>query len=137
MPTQYVVRLEATERRQLEELIAQEDHSASVTTRAQILLQADRSDAGPACTNLEVAEDTDASLPTVRRVRRRYVKKGLAELGVSEIISKDVVWRTLKKHAISTKTDARSPKSVPTPPPMNSNARRASRPAKARANRGV
>lgn len=72
----YIVRLEAAERDQLQNLIARGGRAASILTRARILLKADRSETGPTWKDERIAEFAETSLSTVLRVKRRFVEEG-------------------------------------------------------------
>ena len=73
----YVVRLEAEEKQQLEELIRKGGRAAAVLGRARVLLQADQSNDGPACPDERTAEFAQVGLSTVYHVRKRFVEEGL------------------------------------------------------------
>ena len=73
----YVVRLEPEERQLLLELVSKGKRSASVLTRARILLKADAGKEGPGDDDPAVAEAVETSLSTVHRVRQAYVDDGL------------------------------------------------------------
>ena len=77
MPKKYIVRLSADHRQQLESLIHSGQASAQVQTHARILLKADCSDAGPSWTDQQIVEACEVSRPTIERVRRAFVTKGL------------------------------------------------------------
>ena len=93
----FVVRLDADERRRLQTLVGDERHAASVLKRAQILLQADQSENGPAWNDVQIAaftrlstlEDPDkfgAWLHTITRNRclqflKEKLRRRLAHLG--------------------------------------------------------
>lgn len=73
----YVVRLEAEERQQLLDLISTGRRSASVLTRARILLKADVCQGEPAWTDAAIAQAVEASESTVHRVRQTFVEESL------------------------------------------------------------
>lgn len=72
----YIVRLTATERRELKELISTGKHSAHKLTRARILLKANQRGSKLWLTDKEIAEAIEVSIPTVERVRRVFVEDG-------------------------------------------------------------
>jgi transposase len=74
----YVVRLEAEDRKWLQALVRKGGVSASVVTRARILLKADASAEGPGWTDERIAEFVETSVSTVHRVRYRFQAAGLA-----------------------------------------------------------
>jgi transposase len=75
----YIVRLSAEERQALEVLVRKGQRSATIRTRAGILLQADAAgEPGSGDSDEVVAEAVGASLSTVHRVRQAYVEEGLA-----------------------------------------------------------
>ena len=77
MKKKYPVNLTRSEREHLRSLIAAGTAPARKLTHARILLKADQSPEGPAWVDEEVAEAVEVSLPTVERVRRRFVEHGL------------------------------------------------------------
>ena len=72
----YVVRLDAEERDQLNELIRKGKRSAQLLTKARILLKADVSDAGEGWSDSRIAAALDTSIATVERTRRQLVEEG-------------------------------------------------------------
>ena len=72
----YVVRLDAEERAQLDELIRKGRRSAQLLTKARILLKADVSDAGEGWSDSRIAAALDTSIATVERTRRQLVEEG-------------------------------------------------------------
>lgn len=68
----YLVKLDNTERQQLEELLRGGQHGARKLTRARILLKAD---AG--CPDEEIVEALDVGRATVERLRERFVARRL------------------------------------------------------------
>ena len=72
----YVVRLDAEERDQLDELIRKGKRSAQLLTKARILLKADVSDAGEGWSDSRIAAALDTSIATVERTRRQLVEEG-------------------------------------------------------------
>lgn len=73
----YKVTLTAEERQQLQELIAAGQAAAKKLTHARILLKADAADGGPAWADQRIAEALEVSVPTIERVRQRFVEQGL------------------------------------------------------------
>jgi len=73
----YVVTLEADERRELRELIRAGRAAAYMRWYAEVLLKADAGRQGPAWTDEGIAEAFDVSLWTVERMRKRSVEEGL------------------------------------------------------------
>jgi transposase len=75
----YVVRLSEVERQALEDLVDNGQRSATIRTRARILLQADATgEPGSGDHDEAVAEAVETSPSTVHRVRQAYVEEGLA-----------------------------------------------------------
>ena len=73
----YIVTLTADERQALFALISAGKASALKLTHARILLKADAAEGGPAWLDDRIAEAVESSVPTVERVRRRFVEQGL------------------------------------------------------------
>jgi len=73
----YVVRLDAEERAQLDELIRKGRRSAQLLTKARILLKADVSNTGEGWSDSRIAAALDTSIATVERTRRQLVEEGL------------------------------------------------------------
>jgi len=73
----YKVTLTAEERQQLHELIATGKAAAGKRTPARILLKADAAAGGPAWTDERIAEALEVSVPTLERLRQRFVEQGL------------------------------------------------------------
>ena len=71
------VTLEAEERERLRRLISAGKGAARRLTHARILLQADEAEGGPAWADRAIAEALSVSVPTVERVRQRFVEGGL------------------------------------------------------------
>jgi hypothetical protein len=76
MVSQNKVFLSADERAELETLIRSGNRSARHSTRARILLLADRTD-GQHRTDQQIAEALFVCSDTVKEIRRRYVQQGL------------------------------------------------------------
>ena len=73
----YVVRLEASEREQLQRLVSVGKGAARKLTHARILMQADQSAAGPGWTDERIAEGLGVTTRTIEQVRQRCVEEGL------------------------------------------------------------
>jgi len=74
MNKKYIVRLSATERRVLKEVVKKLSGSSQQVRRAQMLLKADA--AGPAWTDQRIAEAFDSRTRTVEKLRERFVTEG-------------------------------------------------------------
>jgi hypothetical protein len=77
MNKKYIVRLTATERRTLRELIKKLKGSSQKVRRAQMLLKSDV--AGPAWTDEQIADAFDSRTRTVEKLRERFVTAGFGE----------------------------------------------------------
>ena len=77
MNKKYIVRLTATERRMLRELIKKLNGSSQKVRRAQMLLKADV--AGAAWTDEQIADAFDSRTRTVEKLRERFVTAGFAQ----------------------------------------------------------
>ncbi len=73
----YRVELAPQQRQQLEQLIHIGSAPAHAQTHARILLKADCAPDAPAWSDAQIAEACEISIPTVERVRRAFVTKGL------------------------------------------------------------
>ena len=73
----YIVTLTAEERRGLSDLIAAGKAAALKLAHARILLKADAAEGGPAWPDGRIAEAIEVSVPTIERVRQRFVEQGL------------------------------------------------------------
>jgi transposase len=73
----YKVTLTVEERQQLQDLISAGHGSAKKLAHARILLKADAAPEGPAWPDARIAEAAEVSVPTVERVRQRFVQHGL------------------------------------------------------------
>jgi putative transposase len=71
----YHVDLTEQDREELEQVLRRGKHAARTLTRARILLQA-----AEGCSDEEIAEEVDTSVPTVERTRRRFVTEHLGSL---------------------------------------------------------
>ena len=77
MNKKYRVTLTEDERTLLHELISSGTAAARTLTHARILLKADQSSGGPAWSDERISEALDVSLPTIARVRERFVEESL------------------------------------------------------------
>ncbi len=77
MNKKYRVQLTPEQRHRLEGLIRTGNAPARTQTHARILLKADCAEGGPACNDDRIASACEVSRPTVERVRRAFVRKGL------------------------------------------------------------
>lgn len=75
----YLVALPPTERAELGALLASGSAPARTLLHARILLKADQGPDGPAWSDARIVEALETSVPTVERVRRRWVAGGLKE----------------------------------------------------------
>jgi hypothetical protein len=74
MQKKYIVRLTATERERLQEIVKRLKGSSQQVRRAQILLKADAD--GPAWTDQQIADAYGCRRQTVENVRERLVSEG-------------------------------------------------------------
>ena len=72
----FIVRLTKAERFHLKELLSTGKHSSHRLTRARILLKADQGKNKEWLMDREIAKALDVSIPTVERVRKRFVLEG-------------------------------------------------------------
>jgi len=77
MAKKYVVRLEAEERERLRRLVSGGRVAAYKRRHAAILLKADQGPAGPAWTDVRIAEAFDVSVRSIESLRQRLVEEGL------------------------------------------------------------
>ena len=77
MNKKYRVTLTDDERTLLYTLIASGTAAARTLTHARILLKADQSSGGPAWSDERIREALDVSIPTIARVRERFVEESL------------------------------------------------------------
>lgn len=77
MTKKYVVRLTATERQILQEVVKKLKGSSQKVRRAQMLLKADA--AGPGWTDERIAEAFDSRTRTVEKLRERFVTDGFEQ----------------------------------------------------------
>ena len=73
----YVVKLSAEEREQLEAMIGAGKHPAQSLTKARILLKADVSEAGESWSDSAISAALDTSINNIGRTRRRLVEEGI------------------------------------------------------------
>jgi transposase len=78
MPKPYRVHLTDDDRRDLQALVAAGIAPTRKLTHARILLKADEGPSGPAWTDARIAEALEISVPSVERVRKRFVVEGAA-----------------------------------------------------------
>ena len=74
----YVVRLDGTERQELETLLATPRAAAERVLRARVLLKADEGEQGPAWSDTAIADAFEISVAKVQRLRQRVIEEGLA-----------------------------------------------------------
>ena len=72
----YVVKLSAAEREQLDSLIHTGKHPAQKLMKARILLKADAAEGGEALSDSQIATALDTSLATIARTRQQLVEEG-------------------------------------------------------------
>jgi transposase len=77
MAKRYRVTLTDHERGELEQLIGAGKAAARTLAHARILLKADEGPGGPARTDAAIAAAVQVSIPTIERVRKRFVEEGL------------------------------------------------------------
>jgi len=73
----YKVTLENEERAQLEGLVSRGKGAARRMGHARVLLHADSGPAGPGWSDTAIAAAVGVSVPTIERIRRRFVEDGL------------------------------------------------------------
>lgn len=76
MPKSFRVLLTADDRHTLQALVTAGTAPARKLTHARILLKADEGPGGPAWTDARIAEALEISVPSVERVRKRFVTEG-------------------------------------------------------------
>ena len=74
----YVVRLDETERQELETLLTTPRVAAERVLRARVLLKADEGAQGPAWPDAAIADAFEISVSKVQQLRQRLVEEGLA-----------------------------------------------------------
>jgi transposase len=77
MAKKYHVTLTESERADLRALIGAGKAAARTLAHARILLKADRAAGGPAWSDEAIAPAVEVSVPTIERVRQRFVLEGL------------------------------------------------------------
>jgi transposase len=75
----YRVKLSQQERQQLEQEVKTGQGPARQLMHARILLKADEGEQGPGWSDEQSQEAIEVSVPTIERVRRRFVEQGLQE----------------------------------------------------------
>jgi transposase len=73
----YRVTLESDERAELERLISRGKGAARRLAHARVLLHADSGPEGPGWTDAAIAAAVEVSVPTIERIRQRFVEDGL------------------------------------------------------------
>ena len=87
----YIVRLEAEERTQLEQIAGTGRRAAYVVRHANILLAVDESEGGPRMTDAQAARAFGVSIRSIEHLRQRLVEEGLeAALGRKKQISPSI-----------------------------------------------
>lgn len=71
-----IVKLSQAQRQQLEERINQGQAAARQLMHARVLLKADQGEHGPSWKDGRIAEALEVSLPTIERIRQRFVEQG-------------------------------------------------------------
>ena len=89
MNKSFIVRLSVEERAQLELLVVKGNTAERELIRSGILLKADCSSPGPACSDQQISDALDLGVITVHRVRRWSVESGLD--GPSSVVPHRVV----------------------------------------------
>lgn len=77
MNKKYIVTLTDEERQILKKLISTGKRSARKLMRARILLKADSGEGGDNWSDAQISDAVDVSIPTIERVRKRFVEQGL------------------------------------------------------------
>jgi transposase len=77
MPKKYRVELSKAQREILQELTSSGTIKVRAYKRARVLLLADEAQADGSKTDEQIATRVDISIPTIQRVRRRFVEEGL------------------------------------------------------------
>ncbi len=77
MNKKYIVHLTPDQRATLEQTTRTGSTTAAVQRHARILLKADTGPEGPAWEDASIAAAVEVSIPTVERVRQRFVTSGL------------------------------------------------------------
>jgi transposase len=77
--SKFSVKLDREQRRGLEQLIRSGQAPARKLMHARILLKADSGEDGPNWPDTQISEALEVSVPTIWRVRRRFVEQGLED----------------------------------------------------------
>lgn len=77
MAKKYRVTLMPEERVELQQLLGSGKAAARKLNHARILLKADEGGGGPGLSDEQIADEVEAGLATVARVRQRFVEEGL------------------------------------------------------------
>jgi transposase len=77
MQKRYIVKLNKDERKELSQLVKQENIAAKKRTHAQVLLLADCGKRGPGWKDEAIAEACQVTVQTVENIRKRLVLEGL------------------------------------------------------------
>ena len=75
----YRVQLSQQQRQELEQKVKTGKGLARQLMHARILLKADEGEHGPCWADEQISEALEASVPTIERVRRRFVEQGLQD----------------------------------------------------------
>lgn len=75
----YHVKLSQEQRQQLEREVKTGKGPARQLIHARILLKADEGEQGPGWSDEQIQEAVEVSVPTIERVRRRFVEAGIAD----------------------------------------------------------
>jgi hypothetical protein len=75
----YIVKLDGEQRHQLEQLIRSGEAPARKLMHARILLKADSGEDGSNWPDTKISEALEVSIPTIWRVRRRFVEQSLED----------------------------------------------------------
>ena len=77
MPKKYIVELSCIEQKSLKKLTTTGKHAAYKINHARILLKADINQENGGYSDEAIASAIDISIPTIERVRRRFVTEGV------------------------------------------------------------
>ena len=75
--SKYIVKLDGEQRHGLEQLIRSGESPARKLMHARILWKADSGENGPNWPDTRISETLEVSIPTIWRVRRRFVAQGI------------------------------------------------------------
>ena len=75
----YRVQLSKQERQQLEQEVKTGQGPARQLLHARIVLKADEGEQGPGWSDEQISEALEVSVPTIERVRQRFVEQGLQD----------------------------------------------------------